>query len=263
MLKLTALALAGGYAGLMGLTRATYRTLLYPAPRRGLEWAPEGAELRHYPTDDGATVQLAVYPGGGKALIVYFHGNGESIADSVPLAREMQRRGLGFVAVEYRGYGRSPTDDPTEEGLYADAEGALTGLRADGLGDAAVTLWGNSLGTGVAVEMATRGHGSGLILQAPYTSIPDVAARIAPFLPTRLLIGDRFDSFGKAPSITLPTLVIHGDADRVVPYDMGVTMAEAIAGATLLTVESGGHNDVFVHDRARLLDAIVAHCTPE
>ena len=201
-------------------TRATYRTLLYPAPRRGLERAPEGAELRHYPTEDGAQVQVVVYPGRGESVLVYFHGNGESIADSVPLGREMQRRGLGFAAVEYRGYGHSPAEGPTEAGLYADAQGALVGLRDDGVRPETTTLWGNSLGTGVAVEMATRGHGSRLILPAPYTSIPDVAARIAPFLPTRLLIGDRFDSFDKAPSITLPTLVIHGDHDRVVPLSL-------------------------------------------
>lgn len=259
MLKLTALALAGSYAALMGLTRATYRTVLYPAPRRGLDDAPEGAELRRYPTPDGNEVQLVVYPGRGEALVVYFHGNGESIADSVGLARELQRRGLGFAAVEYRGYGRSPAEGPTEEGLYADAEGALQGLLADGQRAETLTLWGNSLGSGVAVEMASRGHGARLILQAPYTSIPDVAARITPFLPTRLLIGDRFDSFAKAPSVTVPTLVIHGDDDRVVPYDMGVAMAEAIEGATLMTVEGGGHNDVFVRERDRLLDAIAAH----
>jgi len=259
MLGVAALALAGGYAGLMGLTRLGYRVLLYPAPRRGLDEAPAGAELRRYPTPDGRQVQLAYYPARGESLIVYFHGNGETIADSVGLGRQMQRRGLRFAAVEYRGYGRSTAEDPCEEGLYADAEGALAGLLEDGESADHVTLWGNSLGTGVAVEMVTRGYGARMILQAPYTSIPDVASRIAPFLPTRLLIDDRYDSFDKATQVTTPTLVIHGDADRVVPYDMGVALAEAIASAELITVAGAGHNDVFVRDGARLLDAIERH----
>jgi alpha-beta hydrolase superfamily lysophospholipase len=259
MLKTAALAVAGGYAGLMGLTRLGYRSLLYPAPRRGLKTAPANAELRRYPTADGAEVVLALYSAAGEALIVFFHGNGESIADSVPLAQELQRRGLRFAAVEYRGYGHSPSEDPHEDGLYADAEAALKGLVADGENEEAITLWGSSLGTGIATEMVVRGHGRRLVLQAPYTSIPDVASRIAPFLPTSLLITDRYDNLAKAEDVRLPTLVIHGDRDRVVPYDMGQTIAAAIDEAELLTVQGGGHNDLFARERERLLAAIASH----
>lgn len=257
MLKL-ALIMAGGYAGLAGLTRLSFRTFLYPAPQRGLEAAPSGGQLRQYPTPDGRQVRLALYPGRGDDLIVFFHGNGETIADSVVLGRHWQARGVGFAAVEYRGYGGSP-GDPDEEGLYADAEGAIDGLVADGQSPERITLWGSSLGTGVATEMVLRGHGRRLVLHAPYTSIPDVAGRVAPFLPTGLLITDRFDNLAKAGAVDVPTLVIHGDGDSVVPYDMGATMAGAIAGAQLLTVHGGGHNDLFIRDRQRLLDAIERH----
>ncbi len=254
----TAAIAVAGYAGLLGLTRAFYRSVLYPAPRRGLTADPAGGRLEAHPTPDGQRVQCARYDGGPQT-IVFFHGNGESIADSVALGRAMAARGVSFVAVEYRGYGASPAASPSEQGLYADAMGVLDALAARGVGREALTLWGSSLGTGVAMEMAVRDRAARLVLQAPYTAIPDVAQRLLPILPMRLALGDHFDNLRKAPRVTQPTLVIHGDADGVVPYDMGVTLAGAIAGATLLTIPGGGHNDLFARDRERLLAAIVAH----
>ena len=256
----TAALLAGGYLGVAGLARLSYRALLYPAPQRGLDRTPRGGELAHYPTDDGESVQVAIYRAGeGAPGVVYFHGNGESIADSLGLAQVMVEHGLTFVAVEYRGYGASPSRGPDEPGLYADAEGALRGLAGAGVLSGPPMLWGNSLGTGVAMEMAHRGHGRRLVLQAPFTSVVEVAARVVPLLPMRLIMGDVYDNAAKAPAITVPTLVIHGDRDRVVPYDMGQTLAATIPGATLLAVSGGGHNDLFVRERDRLIEAVVRH----
>jgi uncharacterized protein len=261
MLKTTAAAVLGSYALVAGLTRLGFRSLLYPAPSRGLEAAPPNGELRAYATPDGQRVQVAYYDAPGPRLLVFFHGNGESIADSVGLATEMQQRGLRFAAVEYRGYGSSPSSGPSEAGLYADAEGALMGLLADGQPSDSLVLWGSSLGTGVAVEMSLRGFGRRLILQAPYTSIPAVAGRIAPIFPTRWLITDRFDNQAKAAQIGVPTLVIHGEQDRIVPFDMGQTIAQTIEGAELLQVADAGHNDLFVRARDRVLGAIARHAS--
>src|SRR5258708_30716220 len=93
-----------------------------------------------------------------------------------------------------------------------------------------IVLWGMSLGTGVAVEMATRGRGAALVLVAPFTSIPDAAARIAPILPVGLLIGDRFDNLSKAPRLNIPTVVVRGTADDVAPFAIGELRAAAIRG---------------------------------
>jgi pimeloyl-ACP methyl ester carboxylesterase len=263
MFKTAAIAIAAGYAGLLGLSRAAYRSVLYPAPRNGLTTAPRGGVVRKYKASDGEPLQCAVYQASDavSATMVFFHGNGETIADSVPLGAEMVRRGLRFVALEYRGYGTSPSDSPSEEGLYADADGLLSALHDLGITPGHITLWGSSLGTGVAVEMAKRGHASKLILQAPYTSIPAVAQRFLPIVPMGLVIGDSFDSLSKAPALKLPTLILHGDADGVVPYDMGVTMSKTIANAKLLTVRGGGHNDIFSKDGLRLLNAIAEHAS--
>lgn len=259
--------LAGGYAALMGATKLAYRTALYPAPRRGLTEAPSGASLRRYLASDGEPVQVVLFDppsAPSRATVVFFHGNGETIADSVRLGRGLVRRGVGFAAVEYRGYGASEGSDPSEEGLYRDAEAALAGLvRDEGVDGGTITLWGHSLGSGVAVEMASREASTvrRLVLTAPYTSIPAVAARYMPLLPMGTLIGDRYDNLAKAPALRLPTLVIHGDRDRIVPYDMGQTLAGAFPQGELHTVEGAGHNDLFVGRDGDLLDRIAAHAT--
>jgi uncharacterized protein len=107
--------------------------------------------------------------------------------------------------------------------------------------------------------MALRGHGKRLVLEAPYTSIPDVARRWLPFLPMDTIIDDRFDNLAKAPRVGVPTLILHGDDDRVVPYDMGVALSRGIAGAELCTIAGGGHNDLFDRDGARLYARVETH----
>ena len=263
MFKTVAALMAGGYASLVGLGRLGYRAILYPAPRRGLTEAPPGSRLERWRASDGEPLQVLVHQAAGSErpqTVVLFHGNGETVADSLWPCRALADEGLQVVAVEYRGYGSSPARGPSEEGLYADAEGALTSLRAQGVSAADTTLWGSSLGTGVAVEMALRGHAARLVLQAPYTSIPAVAARLMPLLPMDWIVGDRYDNLDKVGRLgAVPTLVVHGDADAVVPYDMGVEISKRLPGAELLTVSGGGHNDLFARDADRLIAAIAAH----
>ena len=123
--------------------------MLYPAPRRKVGAVPRGAALIEHRAADGAPVQvLWLAPPAGARTVVYFHGNGETIGDMVDVtARPLAERGLGVALVEYRGYGGSPAADPTEAGLYADAEGVLGALAARGVGPDEVVLWGRSLGS--------------------------------------------------------------------------------------------------------------------
>jgi fermentation-respiration switch protein FrsA (DUF1100 family) len=106
--------------------------------------------------------------------------------------------------------------------------------------------------------MARRGRGAALVLVTPYTSIPDVVTDVVPIVPAGLLIPHRFDTLGKSAAIHVPTLVIHGDADEIVPFWMGHRLSEAIAGARLLRVAGGRHGDLFLRERDRLLAAIEA-----
>jgi hypothetical protein len=241
-------ALAVGYLVLCVLGCAGYRSLLYPAPHDAGPRVPPGATLRTFTASDGLVVtalHFAAPP--GQPTVVHFHGNGESLRGDALFGARLHEEGVGVLLVEYRGYGSSP-GSPTEDGLYRDARAALEGLAADGVPKEKIVVCGTSLGTGVAAEMAARGLAGIMILISPYTSIPRVAARVVPFLPTSILVGDRYDTLAKAPAIAAPTLVIHGGDDEVIPYSMGREVTAAIPGARLVTVPHGHHNDLFQVD---------------
>ncbi|HEY8073969.1 MAG TPA: alpha/beta fold hydrolase, partial [Labilithrix sp.] len=189
--------------------------------------------------------------------IVHFHGNAETAEDNMTLARDLEKHGFDVVLVEYRGYGRSRGTRPTEEGLYLDAEAVLDALAQRGVGPDRVVLYGQALGSGVAVEMAKRGRGARLILVAPLTSTIDLARRVVPFLPLSLVIVDRFDNFAKAPSIDTPALVVHGDIDDVIPFEEGERMSHALPHATLLKVDEGRHDNLY--KSGTVISALAAH----
>jgi pimeloyl-ACP methyl ester carboxylesterase len=256
------------YGALLLLARGAYPSLLYPAPPfAGALTPPPGGALWKLAAEDGAPVHALYLPRpqgpASGPTIVHFHGNGETIADSLDVAADLAARGLGVLLVEYRGYGLSrggpAAASPTERGLYMDAAAALDALAREGVPPSSTVLWGTSLGTGVAAEMAARGRGAALILVAPYTSIRAVASRLAPIFPASLYMADRFDTLGKAPGVRVPTLIVHGDQDELIPHAMGREVAGAIAGARLVTIEGGRHNDLFVAAGARILDEIVTH----
>jgi alpha-beta hydrolase superfamily lysophospholipase len=255
-------ALGLGYLALCAAARLGYRTLLYPAPPYDRTFvAPSGAKLLPLHADDGALVIAAQFPPSDATArtIVVFHGNGETIGGRVPLARDLWRRGFGVVLTEYRGYGpASDSGQPDEEGLYRDAAAVLDELARQGIDAPRVTLLGISLGSGVAAEMAARGRAASLVLVTPFTSITAMAHRVAPFLPTPWVCPDRFDTLSKAPRIHVPTLVIHGDADEVVPFPMGRQVAGAIASATFRPVAGGHHNDLFAGEQAANLEDAIA-----
>jgi pimeloyl-ACP methyl ester carboxylesterase len=175
------------------------------------------------------------------------------------MGREFVRRGLGVVLCEYRGYGLSSGPAPGEDGFYLDAEAVLEHLAGRDMKADRVALFGESLGTGVAAEMAARGRGASLILVTPYTSIPDmgdlVASRI-PILPVRLLVRERFETLEKAPRINVPTLILHGTEDEVVPYFMGQRIAATLPQGRLVSVPGGHHNDLFLGPGAHFFDDV-------
>jgi pimeloyl-ACP methyl ester carboxylesterase len=248
LLVVAATALGGGYLLVLALFFFGQRRLLYPAPA-GVNRPAEGLERLEL---NGRTVWALSFPApAGQPTVVHFHGNGEQIGDLLGIAHLYQRAGLGFLAVEYPGYGLAADKSSSEQGLYEVAELGLDWLKQKGIGPAQVVLEGQSLGTGVAVEMAARGRGSQLILLSPYTSIPALAGRLLPFLPARLMVLDRFENLLKAPSLELQALVIHGDRDEVVPVDMGRAVAAALPHARLEVIPRGEHMDLFAYPEVR------------
>jgi fermentation-respiration switch protein FrsA (DUF1100 family) len=255
------LALVPVLCSIVALARTASGHFVFRGARAAAGPRPVPAGFHLVTTDarDGVVVHALDLPAApGARTLVHFHNNRDTAADAADLATRLHARGLGVLLVEYRGYGLSRGAQPSEEGLYDDAEAALAGLAARGVGPDRVVLWGTSLGTGVAAEMARRGRGAALVLVTPYTSIPDVVTAAVPLVPAALLVEQRFDTLGKTAEIHVPTLVIHGDADEIVPFWMGERLASAIRGARLIQVPGGRHGDLFARDADRLLAAIGA-----
>ena len=140
---------------------------------------------------------------------VFFHGNADSLYTASQIADPYIAAGFGFLLTEYRGYSGLP-GKPTEAGLYADARAYLYALMAQGVRSQDIILYGHSLGTGVAAQMAEEFHVGGLMLLAPYLSIPKMAQVDYPFLPVDLMVLDRFENFKKIGSVHDPVLIVNG-----------------------------------------------------
>jgi uncharacterized protein len=177
-------------------------------------------------TDGVAVTHWYAAPSDGAAVIVLFHGNGGTVADLEPWAAAFRTRGYGVMLADYRGYSGNP-GAPSEAGVYADARAVLAWLAAQGIDGRRIVLLGWSLGSGVAVQMAIEHHPAVLVLLAPYTALVDVAAEQYPLFPVRSLMIDRFDSMSKIAQVDAPLMVVHGEADAVIPTGMGRTLFAA------------------------------------
>ena len=234
------------YAVIVLGARLLHRRVLYQPPDDEKQDLPEGAALLTARAADGVPVTALDFANPkASRTIVHFHGNAETADANAFLAREMKKRGFAMVLVEYRGYGRSRGTRPDEQGLYDDAAAVLDVLVSRGMGPDRIVLWGQSLGTAVAAEMARRGRGSRLVLVAPFTSTMAMAKKIVPFLPASMVMVDRFDTLSKAPDIAAPTLVVHGDIDDVIPFEQGELVSRTLPHGTLLKVPEGRHDNLY------------------
>jgi hypothetical protein len=257
MLLVILATLVIAYVGLCLLVFLNQRQIVFPVPPGAREPTLPGATLLRIPGPEGATVYALHVPApAGAPTVVHFHGNGEQLASTEWLAQHFQEEGLGFYAVEYPGYGLAGGQGLSETGIYAAAETALEHLHgALSVPRELTVLQGQSLGSGVAVEMAKRGHGARLVLITPYTSIVEVGARVFPWLPARLLVRDPFDNAAKAPGLKLPVLIVHGTQDEVIPVDMGQRLGTLFPSATTRILKGRHHNDVL--DQPAILQEMV------
>ncbi len=249
-MKFLGLALVA-YAALVAGCAMMQRSLMYfpddnlPAP--GGTGAP-GFEAVKYGTADGLELVSWYRPAKkGFSTLVYFQGNGGNISHRIFKTRPLFEAGHGMLLVGYRGYGGNP-GSPTEDGLYNDARAALDYLEGRGVPAQRIVLLGESLGSGVAVRMASEVRYKGVILEAPYTSTVDVGQAAYFFLPVRLLMYDRFPSIDLIADIGAPLLLIHGENDNVIPIRFGRRLFKAARQPKEAHFISGaGHNDLFEH----------------
>jgi fermentation-respiration switch protein FrsA (DUF1100 family) len=197
-------------------------------------------------TEDGIELVAWYAPApSGRPTVVLFHGNASSLRGERYRLRFFMDAGMGALMVAYRGYSGN-AGSPTEDGLYADARAALDWLEARGVQRESIALYGQSLGSGVATKMAAERDFGALILEAPYTSTVDVAAHRFPVIPVRWLMKDRFDSLARIGTIDEPVLIMHGDADYVIPQAQARRLFTAANEPKQAFWPSGvGHNDLF------------------
>lgn len=200
-------------------------------------------------TKDGLRLKAYYMPAQGQdnGTIVLFHGNAGSIAHRMTKAAIYHLFGTGVLLVEYRGYGGND-GTPTEKGLYADGRAAMEFLtKQKNLPPEKIILYGESLGSGVAVQMATEYDAAGLVLETPFSSAAAVASSVYPFMPVRLLLKDRYDNIAKIKQIKkMPVLVVHGTRDGVVPFTEGKKLFEAAAEPKkFVAIEGGNHNNLY------------------
>jgi pimeloyl-ACP methyl ester carboxylesterase len=244
------------YVGLAAVIFVAQRSLMYfpetihttPATA-GL---PEAEEVPLKASDGAQIMVWHVAPRNDKPVILYFHGNGGALHYRVERFRRLITDGIGLVALEYRGYG-GLSGSPSEQGLIADAEAAYA-YAAARYPAQQIVLWGESLGSGVAVALAAEKPVGRVILEAPFTSAAAVGARHYWYLPVRLLMKDQFHSDERISKVTAPLMIMHGVHDQTVPYAMGERMFElANKPKHIVRFLDGGHEDLDAHGA---LDAV-------
>jgi fermentation-respiration switch protein FrsA (DUF1100 family) len=181
---------------------------------------------------------------GATLTLLYLHGNAGNLANRSDLLQQLSALGVHVLAIDYRGYGQS-AGRPSEAGVYRDAAAAYAWATAR-TPAAKLVLLGESLGGGLACELAATRPIGGLILASTFTSIPDMAALHFPGLPLRWLLTTRFDNLTKIARVRAPTLFLHSRSDEIVPWSMGERLfAAAAEPKRALWLDHAGHNDTF------------------
>lgn len=237
------------YAGLIAAMYIFQRTFIYH-PHSGV------MDPAHYDLASMERVEIVAADGiplvawyrkarNGLPTILYLHGNGGHIGHRAGKVRPYLDAGFGVLQLSYRGYGANP-GAPTEDGFYMDGRAALEFMDARGIPLFRTVLYGESLGSGVAVEMAQNKGIAALVLEAPFSSMTEMAATRFPFIPVRYLLKDRYESKSKIGKIRAPLLVIHGALDKIVPLKSGRSLYETAPSDKQMKVyERASHNDLY------------------
>lgn len=224
----------GLYLAALGFLYAYQRDVQYhpdptiPGPAGSI--VPEMAALR-IETADGLRplAWWAPPPDGDRPVIVYFHGNGGTVAMRAMQARFLLDAGYGVLLAGYR-YNAGAGGAPSEDGLIADGRAAVDYVRARGIPPERIVLYGESMGTGVAVAIAAEQPVAAVILVMPFTSIADVAQDHYWYFPARWLVRDEFDSLSRIGKVRAPMLIIHGEDDRLIPVKFARALLAAAPG---------------------------------
>ena len=226
------------------------RSLLYLPSKEKLDpffYSNTGLKKINFKTSDGLILS-ALFKNptsiNTKTLVV-FHGNAGHIGHRVEKFTPFLDEGYGLLLVEYRGYGENP-GKPTEDGFYKDGVAALEFLSKQNISKQKTILYGESLGCGLAVKLSTENKYHSTILEAPYTSIADVASRHYWYLPAKLLVLDRFEILSIIKKIKSPLLIIHGKKDNVINIELGKKVFNSAPNPKQsLFIDNASHNNLY------------------
>jgi fermentation-respiration switch protein FrsA (DUF1100 family) len=259
------IAAVTAFGGFVALMYVAQRSLMYHPERLRTPPAEAGlfdAQEVVLDTADGEKVIVwYVPPKGNKPLVMYFHGNGGALRYRADRFRALVDDGSGLVALSYRGYGGS-SGSPSETGLITDAEAAYA-FAAARVPAERIVLFGESLGSGVAVALAATDRVGGLVLEAPFTSAADVGAAVYWFLPVQLLMKDPFRSDARIGKVTAPLLVLHGERDGVVPIALGERLFSlGNEPKRFVRLPGGAHHDLDQHGALDAVRRFIAQIAP-
>jgi fermentation-respiration switch protein FrsA (DUF1100 family) len=243
----------GLYLVAVALIFAFQRQLQYFPTTRGpspAEAGFDGATEHVLTAADGTRILLWHAPAPeGAPTVLFFQGNGGEIADRPLRWAAYREAGFGTAFLSWRGYGGAE-GSPSEQGFHRDADAALAWLLAQGVAPGSIAVVGESLGTGVAVRLVADQPAeqplAALVLEAPYTSTADVAARIYPWAPIRWLMKDQYRSIDRIKDVRAPIFVFHGEDDQTIPFDLGLALFEAApAPKEFLPAAGRGHEAIY------------------
>lgn len=262
--------------GVPTLAALSYLSLIcwFAAHQREFQYSPGGARVSpesvglegfaalEIGTEDGERiVAWWAAPSLGGGVVLFLHGTPSTLADTIWRLPDLRKSGFGVLAIDYRGYGGS-TGRPSEPGLRADARAAFDFIRAAAPGSR-IAVFGESLGTGIAVALARERAVAGVLLNAPYASVLRLFELRGPPLPYRMLLTDQFDSEALIGGMGVPLMILHGTADGTVPVTEARRLyAAARAPKIMIEVESAGHLAAWEGEaKARALEALAAWTT--
>ena len=157
--------------------------------------------------------------------LIFFHGNAGSLENRIHKLNHFRDMNINFLIIAWRGFSGN-NGNPSEQGLYEDGKSAIDWLIKKGVSEKNLILYGESLGTGVATHLAQNKNFAGVILETPFTSMIDAAKKFYPYIPVKLLLKDKFENYKKIKNINSPILIMHGEADQLVPFSMGEKIYE-------------------------------------
>jgi pimeloyl-ACP methyl ester carboxylesterase len=261
------LLVAALLVGMVAMVWSLQRQLIYfpdPTPVPAADDVLAGARDVMLHTADGLELGAWFVPAAGPAdtgmVVLVAPGNGGSRAGRAGLAAELSRRGLAVMLMDYRGYGGN-AGTPSEDGLAADANAAVTALTQLGYPAQRTLYFGESLGSGVVAALQARYPPAGIVLRSPFTDLADVAAHHYPWLPVRTLLRDRFPVLEHLATSDVPVMVIYGERDSVVPTVLSARVADhALNLAERVVLADADHNDpVMFGPRVATAVARLAH----